>query len=332
MSIRRPLKGFVALGAVGILIVACSGTAAPAPSSAAPSVASVASAASVASLAPATASPTPAPTATVKPTPTPPPTPSPTPTPVSLTLSSHVWWGGYAIDVSGATYDPLKRKLIITATFLNTGTGANDVSGLGTEVNVVWNSTYLQGYIPVGGVPAGGTVRAEIQLQPPAGFTPETAVLTFGQPTEHQATVPLNGSATAFDPPSDLAVTGTVKMGSYVTFNLTSGLVIPASCSGNLTKMKFGPIKKDEVSIVLRGTAANSEPRSDGYIDQGYVVAPDGTTSAATPAVYMVVPSKATLRDIGLCFNVAAPAKGAYKLTLHESRSKVDGSLAFQIP
>jgi hypothetical protein len=262
----------------------------------------------------------------------PPPTPSPTPTPVTLALNSHVWWGGYAIDVSGATYDPLKRKLVITATFLNTGTGANDVSGLGTEVNVVWNSTYLQGYIAVGAVPAGGTVRAEIQLQAPAGFTPETAVLTFGQPTEHQATVPLNGSATAFDPPSDLAVTGTVKMGNFVTFNLTSGLVIPASCSGNLTKMKFGPIKKDEVSVVLRGTAANSEPRSDGYIDQGYVVAPDGTTSAATPAVYVVLPSKATLRDIGLCFNVAAPAKGAYKLRLHESRSKLEGSLAFQIP
>jgi hypothetical protein len=327
MPNRRPLTGFVALGAVVALVVACSGTAAPATSTAAPT-------SSVATLGPpaATPSPSPSPTATAKPTPTPPPTPSPTPAPVSLTLSSHVWWGGYAIDVSGATYDPLKRKLVITATFVNSGTGANDVSGLGTEVNVVWNSTYLQGYIPVGAVPAGGTVRAEIQLQPPAGFTPETAVLTFGQPTEHQATVPLNGSATAFDPPSDLAVTGTVKMGNYVTFNLTSGLVIPASCSGNLTKMKFGPIKKDEVSIVLRGTAANSEPRSDGYIDQGYVVAPDRTTSAATPAVYMVVPSKATLRDIGLCFNVAAPAKGAYKLVLHESRSKVEGSLAFQVP
>jgi hypothetical protein len=327
MPNHRPLTAFVALAAVVALVVACSGTGAPATSTAVPT-------SSVAVLGPATAtpSPSPSPTATIKPTPTPPPTPSPSPTPVSLSLSSHVWWAGYSIDVSGATYDPLKRKLVITATFLNTGTGANDVSGLGTEVNVVWNSTYLQGYIAVGAVPAGGTVRAEIQLQAPVGFTPETAVLTFGQPTEHQATVPLNGSATAFDPPSDLAVTGTVKMGNFVTFNLTSGLVIPASCSGNLTKMKFGPIKKDEVSIVLRGTAANSEARSDGYIDQGYVVAPDGTTSAATPAVYMVVPSKATLRDIGLCFNVAAPAKGAYKLTLHESRSKVEGSLAFQIP
>ena len=326
MSSDRPLTGFVALGVVGILVAACSGTAAPAQSSAAPSLASVAS------VPPVTFSPSPSPTATVKPTPTPPPTPSPTPTPVSLTLSSHVWWGGYAIDVSGATYDPVKRKLIVTATFLNTGTGANDVSSLGAEVNVVWNSTYLPGYIPVGAVPAGGTVRADIQVQPPAGFTPDSAVLTFGQPTEHQATVPLNGSATAFDPPSDLTVSGTVKMGNYVTFSLTSGLVIPASCSGNLTKMKFGPIKKDEVSIVLRGTAANSEPRNDGYIDQGYVVAPDGTTSAATPAVYIALPSKATLRDIGLCFNVAAPGKGAYKLTLHESRSKLEGSLAFQVP
>lgn len=323
MSIHRPLTGFVALGAVGVLVVACSGSAAPGSSAAAPSVASVA---------PASASPSPSPTATVKPTPTPPPTPTPTPTPVSLTLSSHVWWGGYAIDVSGATYDPLKRKLIVVATFLNTGTAANDVSSLGAEINVVWNSTYLPGYIPVGAVPAGGTVRGEIQVQPPAGFTPDTAVLTFGQPTEHQATVPLNGAATAFDPPSDLTISGTVKMGTAVTFTLTSGLVIPASCSGNVTKMKFGPIKKDEVSIVLRGTATNTDARNDGYIDQGFVDVPDGTTSAANPNVYIPLASKATVRDIGLCFNVPAPGKGAYKLSLHESRSKATGSITFQVP
>lgn len=319
MSIHRPLTGFVALGAVGVLVVACSGSAAPAPSATAPSVASVAPA-------------SPSPTATVKPTPTPPPTPTPSPSPVTLTLNSHVWWGGYAIDVSGATYDPLKKKLIITATFLNTGTSANDVSGLGAEVNVVWNSTYLPSYIPVGAVPAGGTVRAEIQVQPPAGFTPDSAVLTFGQPTEHQATVPLNGGATAFDPPRDLAVTGKVQMGKFVVFSVTSGLVIPASCAGNLIKMKYGPIKKGEVSIVLRGVATNSELRNDGYIDQGFLDVPDGTTSAAFPAVYIALPSKATVRDIGLCFNVPAPGSGAYKLTLHESRSKANGSITFQVP
>jgi hypothetical protein len=251
---------------------------------------------------------------------------------VTLTLNSHVWWGGYSIDVSAAAYDPLKHKLSITATFLNTSTAANDVSGLGAELNVVWNSTYIQGYIPIGAVLAGGTVRADIQVTVPKDFTPDTAVLTFGQPTEHQATVPLNGSPATSEQPTALTVSGTVKMGKYVTFKLTSGSLMPASCSGYSNKIKFGAIKKDQMSIVLFGIAANSEAANDGYIDQAFVDVPDGTTSAANPTVGIVVPSKATLRDVGLCFAVPAPGSGAYKLTMHESRSKANGSVPFQVP
>jgi hypothetical protein len=251
---------------------------------------------------------------------------------VTLTLNSHVWWGGYSIDVSAAAYDPLKHKLNITATFLNTSTAANDVSGLGAELNVVWNSTYIQGYIPIGAVLAGGTVRADIQVTVPKDFTPDTAVLTFGQPTEHQATVPLNGSPATSEQPTALTVSGTVKMGKYVTFKLTSGSLMPASCSGYSNKIKFGAIKKDQMSIILFGIAANSEAANDGYIDQAFVDVPDGTTSAANPTVAIVVPSKATLRDVGLCFAVPAPGSGAYKLTMHESRSKANGSVPFQVP
>lgn len=250
---------------------------------------------------------------------------------MSLPLNAHVWWGGYVIDVSGATYDPLKRKLLITATFLNTSTAANDVSGLGAELNVVWNATYLPGFIPLGAVPAGGTVRAEIQVGPPAGFTPETAVLTFGQPGEHQATVPLNGAAAVSEQPTTLAVTGDVKMGTVVVFSVASGTLIPASCAGSPTKMKYGPINKGEVSIVLGGVATNSGP-NDAFIDQAFVDVPDGTTSAGNPAVYISLPSKATVRDNGLCFKVPAPGSGAYTLTMHESRSKANGSIPFQVP
>lgn len=251
---------------------------------------------------------------------------------MALTLNAHVWWGGYAIDVSGATYDPLKRKLLITATFLNTSTAANDVSGLGAELNVVWNSTYLQAFIPLGAVPAGATVRAEIQVQPPPGFTPDTAVLTFGQPGEHQATVPLNGDAAASDQPVTLAVSGKVKMGKYVVFNVTSGTLLPASCAGSPSKMKFGALKKGEVSIVLSGVATNSEAGYDGFIDQAFLDVPDGTTSAANPAAYITLASKATVRDSALCFSVPAPGSGTYKLTMHESRSKANGSITFKVP
>ena len=302
MSVNRPLTCLVALCLVA---AACSSTAAPS-SSAAPSGASVASASASAAASPS-----------VKPTPTPAPTPTPEPTAVALTLNAHVWWGGYEIDVSGATYDPLKRKLLITATFLNTSTAANDVSGLGPELNVFWNSTYLPGFIPLGAVPAGGTVKAEIQVGPPTGFTPETAVLTFGQPGGHQATVPLNGDPAVSEQPTPLTVSGDVKMGAFVMFSVASGTVIPASCAGSPAKIKYGPIAKGEVSIVLGGVATNSGP-SDGFIDQAFLDVPDGTTSAGNPAVYIPLASKATVRDNGLCFKVPAPGSGAYTLTMHE--------------
>jgi hypothetical protein len=322
MSIHRLLAGFVALG---LVVAACSGSATPPPSAASASVAAIASAS-------ASASPSPSPSPSVKPSPTPAPTPTPAPSPVTMTLASHVWWGGFAIDVSGATYDPLKHKLNITATFLNTSTAANDVSGLGAELNVFWNSTYIQGYIPIGAVPPGGTVRADIQVTVPKDFTPDTAVLTFGQPNEHQATVPLNGSAAASEQPTALTVSGTVKMGKYVTYALKSGMLMPAACSGYANKIKFGALKKDEMSIILFGTAANADPAYDGTIDQAFVTAPDGSTSASLPTVYLTLASKATVRDYGLCFAVPAPGSGAYKLSLHEYRSKLTASVPFQVP
>lgn len=249
-----------------------------------------------------------------------------------MTLDAHVWWGGYAIDVSGPRYDPLKRKLFITATFLNTSTSSNDVSALGGELNVVWNNTYLQGFMPNGAVPAGGTVSGEIQVGPPAGFTLETAVLTFGQPTEHQATVPLNGDAATSEQPITFPVSGTVKMGTYVKFAVKSGILIPASCAGSPTQMKYGAMKVGEMSIVLGGVATNSESGASAFIDKAYLNVPDGTTSAAYPAMYLSVISKGTVRDASMCFSVPAPASGAYKLTMHELRSKKNGAITFQIP
>lgn len=330
MSIRHPMAGLVA---VCVLVVACSGSATVAPAiSAAPTIAGPSPSASIALVATPSATATVAPSATPTPSPSPVPTPTPTPTAAALTLDANVWWGGYEINVSGATYDALKRKLIIVATFLNTSTSPNDVSSLGSELNVVWNSTYLPGFIPLGAVPAGGTVRGEIQVQPPAGFTPEAAVLTFGLPAEHQATVPLNGTAATSERPTVLAVTGKVKMGKRVAYSVTSGLLIPAACSGAPNRLRYGPIKKDQMSIVLQGFATNSEAGYDGFIDKAFVKVPDGTTSAANPAVYIGVPSKGTVRDYALCFNVPAPASGAYTLTMHDSRSKKNGSIAFQVP
>lgn len=328
MSARRPLTGLVALG---LLFSACSSSA-----TAPPSTGSTEAAPSTASIAPVSASPSPSasasPSATPTPTPAPTPTPTPTPTPVAFTLNATVWWSGYAINVTGGTYDPLKHKLNIDASFQNTSTSQTEVSQLGNGVKIVWNGQFLPGYVTPGPVPVGATAKAQIQLQPPADFTVEGAVLTFGAPDEHQAIVPLNGGPATSDTPVDLVVNGKVKMGKYAAFTVNKGVLIPASCSGYPDRIKYGPMKKNELSIVLWGVATNTEPRNDAYIDQGFLLVPDGTTSASNPAVSISLPAKGTIRNSGMCFNVPAPGSGSYKLTLHEYRSKASGSMTFVIP
>ncbi|MDP9484027.1 MAG: hypothetical protein M3P84_12495, partial [Chloroflexota bacterium] len=156
-------------------------------------------------------------------------------------------------------------------------------------------------------------------------------VLTFGQPNEHQATVPLNGSPAASEEPTTLSVTGAVKMGTTVKYTVTKSTLMPAACSGTAAKIKFGAAKKGEMSIILFGTVTNTAT-TDGSIDLAFLEVPDGTSSAANPVVYLYLSAKQTLRDQGLCFAVPAPSSGTYKLSLHEVRSNKTGTLSFQVP
>ncbi len=325
MSIHRPLAGLVALS---LLVVACGSSGTPAPDS--PSATVPAASASPSASASAPASPSPSPTA--KPTPTPSPTPTPQPTPITFSLNSQVWYSGYVITVTGGDYDPLKHKLNIDVSLQNTSTQQTEASQLSNGVKVVWSGQFLPGYVTQGPIPVGATAQAQIQLQPPTGFDASAAVLAFGQPSEHQALVPLNGDPATSDQPTTLAIAGTIKMGKYVTFKVTKSMLVPASCTGYPDRIRYGALSKDQISIVLWGTATNSEPSNYAQIDQGFVTVPDGTTAISNPVVSMSLPGKATLRDQGMCFAVPAPAGGAYKLTMHEARAKANGTLPFTLP
>jgi hypothetical protein len=186
--------------------------------------------------------------------------------------------------------------------------------------------------MPNGAVLAGGTVKGDIQFGPPDGFTPAAAVLTFGQPAEHQATVPLNGDAATSEQPISFPASGTVKMGKYVKFSVTSGMLVPASCGGSPSQMTYGPMKAGEMSILLGGIATNAESGGSAFIDKAWINVPDGTTSAANPAMYVSVVGKGAVRDAVMCFSVPVPASGAYKLTMHELRSKKNGAITFNVP
>ncbi len=326
MSTRRPLANSAVIGLISLtmLVSACSGSPAT-TSSVAPSASDTASPSPSAS-----ASPSPSPS--VKPSPSPSPTPTPVPTPSAFTLNSQVWWSGYEISVTGGTYDPRKHNLNINATFKNTSTQQVDASSLSNGVKIVWNGQFLPGYVSQGPIPVGATASAQIQLQPPADFVVDDAVLTFGQPSEHQALVPLNGTPATSEQPTTLAIKGALKMGKFVTFTISRSLLVPASCSGYPERFKYGVINKDQVSIVLFGQATNADTLNYAQIDQGYINIPDGTTAVSNPTAGWSLAPKATLRDQAMCFPIPAPGTGSYKLTMHESRSKGIGILPFVLP
>jgi hypothetical protein len=118
-------------------------------------------------------------------------------------------------------------------------------------------------------------------------------------------------------------------MGKYAAFTVTKGIVIPAACIGYPDRIKYGPLKKDQVSIVLWGTATSSDPTNYAYIDQGFVLAPDATTSASNPAVSYSPPPRGTIRDLGMCFAVAAP--GQWLVHLDDARITVQGERHVQV-
>lgn len=329
MSVRRPARIVAAAGAA-LMLAACSGgalpTATPQPPTPAPTPvvtpAPAATQAPAASVAAATSAPTPA------------PTPTPSPTPVAVTLDASVWWAGYSIHVTGAQYDPTpgaSGTLTFDSTWTNTGTGQNDTGYVGDLVTLASGGQFISSDVRGGAVPAGATVRTPIVFTVPDGFTPDGAVLTFGQPDQHQALIPLVGGSVQSEQPVQIAVTGKMKIGPFVTFTVTGGQLLPASCGGSNEKLTYGAAKKTDMAIVLTGSATNQDPSLDALIDSGFVLVPDGTTGASTPGVSVYMASKATVRGETLCFDVPAPGTGAYTVTLHETRAGKSASLKFTV-
>ncbi len=321
MSAYRPLT---VVAVMCLVVAACSGSS---PASVAPSDTPAASASAGPS-----ASPSPSPSPTPKPTPSPTPTPTPVPTPSAFTLDSTVWWSGYVIHVTDGTYDPLKHVLHVNATFTNTSTIQTDSSTLGNDLKIVWNGQFLTGSVTGGAIPVGATASAQIQLSPPQGFVVADTVLTFGAPDEHQALIPLNGSAATSEQPVTLTAGGVVKMGKFASYTITKALLVPAGCYGYPDKFKFIQLKKNEVSLVLYGTVTNSDTVGYAYIDQGFVVAPDTTSATSITGASWTLAPKQTLRNQGMCFDVAAPGSGSYTLTMHDSHSKTFGKLVIVVP
>jgi hypothetical protein len=332
MSTRRGFAGVVGLV---VLIGGCGGSGSPAATPPAPAGTTttlpVLPTLSPTAIPASPASATPLPTASAASTPTAPPAVQ------AFSLNADVWWSGYGIMVTGGTYDVLKHTLNIDAAFGNTSTEATELRSVSAGVKIAWNGQFLPGYVTSGTDPGGGTANAAIQIQVPAGFAVADAILTFGAPDQHQALVPLNGDTATSDLPSGIPVVGTVKMGKYVTYKITGAGLLPFSCLGYPGRISYGPLKSNVETLMLLGTASNTDPLNYAQIDRGSLQLPDSSLQTSNPPMSLSLPNKATLLDQDMCFAIPLTpgggyATGPYTLSMHEYRSNKTGTVTFALP
>ena len=264
--------------------------------------------------------------ATVLPTATPVPT-LPTGT---FTLAANVWWSGFKIAITGGDYDASKHTLTIDASFTNTGTESWELRQLSAETTLAWNGKSLPGFETSGIVAGGATAASRIQFAVPAGFDLSQAVLTFGKADEFQATVPLDGSRVDFEGPGTFTLAGKVTMGKFVTYTVTKALILQASCSGYPQRLKYGPLKKGLVSLVIFGTAASKDSTNYRQIDAGYLTL-EGNRVDSVPAMGLSLPLSVSVPNVAMCFTLPFSGAGDFTLRMHEYRSNATGSLVFQL-
>jgi len=326
-SVPRHLR-LAAVACISIALLGCGGSASP---TLAPSVSGPTGTAAEQPSPSVAASPTDAPSPTAAATVLPTATPAPTAPTGAFSLSANVWWSGFEIAVSSGAYDAVKHTLTINATFKNTGTQGSELRQLSDGTTVAWSGGSLPGFEPSGIVAPGATANAQIQVAVPAAFVMSQAVLTFGKAGEHQAQVPLNGDEATSERPSPLSIVGKLSMGKYVTYTITSAMLVPASCSGYPDRIKYGPQKATLLSIVVYGTAKSTDSTNYRQIDNGYLVLPDATKVVSNPAMSLSLALNAVLPNEAMCFAVTPPFEGTYTLKMHEYRSNGTGSLVLQL-
>ena len=253
------------------------------------------------------------------------------PASATATPGSSLYYAGLDITVEGVTYDEDAATLTVNATFHNTATAPVDLNLLsGGQASIWWDQTVLDLSPANAPVPAGATVRGTLMgTSIPAGFVMDDAVLTFGRPGDHQATLPLAaGSVATFDPPLQFDVAKTVRAKKYATFEITSAQVVPARCSGNSDEFVLEAAPSNEATILLTATVTGGRDIGVGGMSLAGAFATDPSgVSGASDLLVPVLGVRDVVRDMHYCFPVAAPVQGAYKITFLTDPAKAAVSI-----
>jgi hypothetical protein len=261
------------------------------------------------------------------------PSPSPAPAATTVTLGQSLYYAGLDIMVEDATYDPEAGTLTLNVTYQNTGTAETHLESLsGGRVWVGWDQTVINMPAPSGIVPAGTTVPGTISGSVPAGFVMEDAVLTFGLPGDHQATLPLAAGSTATsEQPVVLDVKKKVRARKYATFQVTGVQVVPALCSGSWDGFVFTPAPINEASIVVTLNVSGGTAIGVGGLGLGgsFAQGPDGLSGPGSLGTPVLGPRQA-FRAVNYCFPVTSPVHGKHVITFLTDPAKA--SLTLNVP
>jgi hypothetical protein len=235
----------------------------------------------------------------------------------STVLDADVWFAGYEITVHEASFEPGQRAVTVDVTMKNVQPSAsNPLDILLDRVAVEWDGRRATGFCdacsPLPPAASGNdTWTFSIDDE---GFELQDAALVLGQPTDHRAIVPFDGSPPTGDRPTTLPLSGVVDDGAGTSFTVERVEILPARCSGLSSSLAYDPGPADEVAVVVWGTALTTRTGSVGF-GTALLVLPDGTAlgSSSLTGVIYVLGTAQPERNIPVCFAVRVPTSGEHR-------------------
>ena len=130
---------------------------------------------------------------------------------VVVPLHATVWFSGFQIAATEATFNPLAGVVEMTVTFSNDALGAADPLGVLQAGNAAleWSGGRVTAFCTCSSqLPAGNQLPATIEFDTPADFDLHGAAFVLGGATQHQAKIPLDGGAASSEPPVPYDIQG----------------------------------------------------------------------------------------------------------------------------
>ena len=262
------------------------------------------------------------------------PTPKPTPVVTTVTVGKSIWFAGFkvTVDTGTSTIDATGGSVIFDAKFENLGAGTQslDATIVLDSAGVTASTDDFNNDIP--SVPAGGTGKGKLAFDVGPEFTFTNAVLTFGQPANNRAMIPLGTAGTLVTlEPVAVNVAGKSGTAGDIKIALQS-----AELRADLPKT-YRQEPKESMNLTFIYDVTFNSDFAGGFAFTGDNVAlklPDGTTAApradGNSQSIELLSARATTKNLFSSFDVDNPAAGQYMFIVRDGTDTME--IAFTIP